>query len=136
MVALTLNLRLDDIECIDETGDLGTWALPDEFCTVSGDGCPTKHETPEAFVGWTALEVLVLANEALGGADISPYSISQVNDIVSWYNETFDECREVVSCPTEEICDNGCDDDFNGDTDCDDESCTGDPACPVIIDLI
>ena len=29
----------------------------------------------------------------------------------------------------DEICDNGCDDDFNGDVDCDDEACAEFPAC-------
>jgi hypothetical protein len=126
IVALTLNLRLFDIDCIGEggTGNLAGWALPAEFCTMGKDGCVKKHTAPDGFVGMTAAEILALANDVIGGEDVG-LSPSEINGAVSFFNETFDECVEVVTCPIDpvEICDNGCDDDFDGDVDLDDTDC-------------
>ena len=38
---------------------------------------------------------------------------------------------DTSGCTLIEICDNGIDDDANGDTDCDDATCAGNPPCPV-----
>ncbi len=129
IVALTLNLRLFDIDCIGEdgTGDLAGWELPEEFCTIGPDGCPKKHTTPDGFVGLEVGAILALANDVIGGEDVG-LSPSEINGAVSFINEAFDGCSEIVSCPTEEICCNGCDDDFNGLTDGED------PACAEICD--
>ena len=51
-------------------------------------------------------------------------------------NGICDPGEDYCSCPTDcgappaEICDNGLDDDCDGDIDCDDADCFGDPACP------
>jgi hypothetical protein len=50
------------------------------------------------------------------------------NDATS-INEAFDECKQIIDYPSSEICDNGCDDDFDGDVDCNDSDCSTDPAC-------
>jgi hypothetical protein len=44
----------------------------------------------------TVAGLLQLANDALGGVNISGLSLSQINDAVSAINETFDECRLLV----------------------------------------
>jgi len=127
IVALTLNLRLFDIDCAggEETGDLASWVLPSQFCTIGHDGCIKKHTAPSGFVGMQVSEILAMANEAIAGEDVGA-SLSAINGVVSFFNETFDECAKVVSCPIDptEICDNGCDDDFDGLTDLDDPDCT------------
>jgi hypothetical protein len=126
IVALTLNLRLFDIDCAggEETGDLASWELPAEFCTIGYDGCITKHTAPSGFVGMQVGEILAMANEAIAGEDVGA-SLSAINGAVSFFNETFDECAEIVSCPIDpvEICDNGCDDDFDGLVDSADPDC-------------
>ncbi|TKJ37115.1 MAG: hypothetical protein CEE38_09455 [Planctomycetes bacterium B3_Pla] len=127
VVALTLNLRLYDIACVPDIGDLGGWTLPAEYCTVTGDGCPMKTTVPGPLVGLTVGDLLALANAALAGEDVG-VSLSMINNAVSGINEAFDECAELVDCPTEEICDNGCDDDFDGLVDYEDEI-----DCPIII---
>jgi hypothetical protein len=98
--------------------------LPAEFCTIGKDGCITKHTAPSAFVGLTVGEILALANEVIAGEDVG-VSPSMANGAVSFFNETFDECVEVTSCPVDpvEICDNGCDDDFDGLVDIEDPDC-------------
>lgn len=125
VVALTLNLRLYDYGC-DEGGNLAGWVLPAEFCTIGENGCPEKYKIPESLQGLTVAELLVLANEYLGEPD--GFSVSDIYKGVTAINEGFDECREVMSCPTEEICGNGCDDDFDGLVDDDDIV-----DCPVIV---
>ena len=48
------------------------------------------------------------------------------------YNSKEDTCSAGVECEVakvEEICGNGLDDDGNGDTDCDDAACAGEPDC-------
>ena len=127
VVALTLNLRLYEYGCNEEGGDLAAWVLPAEFCTLGEDGCPEHFDIPEDLVGLTVQELLDAANAALAGD--TTYSLGDINDAVTAINEGFDECRETISCPTEEVCDNGCDDDFNGDVDCDDVECTLDLSC-------
>jgi len=114
IVALTLNLRLYNIDCVGEggTGNLAGWELPEEFCTMGKDGCPKQHITPDGFVGMPVGEILALANEVIGGADVG-VSPSEINGAVDFINEAFDKCAEIVTCPTEEICGNGCNDDFD-----------------------
>jgi hypothetical protein len=69
----------------------------------------------------TVQELLDAANAALAGDDT--YSLSDIYKAVKAVNEGFDECRELVPCPEAEICDNGCDDDFDGLIDGDDPDC-------------
>jgi len=71
-------------------------------------------------------ELLEMANDYLGGLG---GDVSDLYTGVSAINEGFDECREVMECPTEEICDNECDDDFDELVDCDDPDCADFPAC-------
>jgi hypothetical protein len=40
--------------------------------------------------------LLQLANDALGGVDVSPLTLSQIQDAVAGINETFDECKIVT----------------------------------------
>jgi hypothetical protein len=132
IVALTLNLRLYSIDCMGGggTGDLAGWTLPEEFCTMGKDGCAKKHITPDAFVGMEVGAILALANEVIAGEDVG-VSPSEINDVVDFINETFDGCKEIVTCPTVEICNNGCDDDFDGLVDCADPDCYGVGDCPT-----
>ena len=44
----------------------------------------------------TAAGILQLANDALGGVNISPLTVQDVHGLVGGLNETFDECRMVV----------------------------------------
>jgi hypothetical protein len=44
----------------------------------------------------TAAGILQLANDALGGVDISPLTVQDVHGLVGGLNELFDECRMVV----------------------------------------
>ncbi len=121
VVALSLNVRLHGVGCVEGVSDLGSFVLPDEFCTLGDDGCPEKFFIPESLVGLTVNELLALANEALGGE--ANELIGDLYEAASAINEGFDECRSVIACPTEEICDNGCDDDFDGLVDGDDPDC-------------
>jgi uncharacterized repeat protein (TIGR01451 family) len=112
VVTLSLNVRLGALPClsIDEPdGLLGTFVIPEgPFCTVAvgdEDGDITQVEIDDAFAGWTVNELLALANEALGGANISPYKLSQINNAVTAINEGFDGCRTVVACPEEDLID-------------------------------
>jgi hypothetical protein len=132
IVALTLNLRLYSIDCMGGggTGDLAGWTLPEEFCTMGKDGCAKKHTTPDAFVGMEVGAILALANDVIAGEDVG-VSPSEINDVVDFINETFDGCKEIVTCPTVEICNNGCDDDFDGLVDCADPDCYGVGNCPT-----
>ena len=128
VVALTLNLRLFNYGC-DNGGDLAAWELPAEFCTMGENGCAEKFMIPEPFVGMTVDELLALANDALAGLTLPDgVTIGMIYDGVTAINEGFDECRETIACPTEEICGNGCDDDFDGLVDYDDID-----DCPVTV---
>jgi hypothetical protein len=124
VVALTLNLRLYP-GCLGDGADLGSFILPSEpFCTVPyGDmeACVEHFEIPEALQGMTVAELLDIANAALAGDDT--YSISDIYKAVTAINEAFDECRTIVPCIRPEICNNGCDDDGDGDVDGDDLDC-------------
>jgi hypothetical protein len=137
VVALDLNLRMSP-GCLPEggSGDLAVLVLPDVFCVVPYDNpeaCPMQYIIPEPLVGKTVAEVLELANKALGGEELpEDITIGMLYEAASSINEGFDECAMIVSCPEAEICDNSCDDDFDGDIDCSDEDCVEDPACEII----
>ena len=123
VVALTLNTRYD--------GYLGDLVLPgtiDEdgvFCVVYDGGCPMQYTISKEVIdllggaGATVYDLLDLANAALAGG-YSKKELSAINSAVSTINEAFDECVDLIDCPTSEVglCDNGCDDDFDGLTDC------------------
>jgi uncharacterized repeat protein (TIGR01451 family) len=129
VVALTLNICVSP-DCIEDSDNLAGWILPAEFCTVPADdpeACPEHYTIPEDLVGLDVSELLAAANAALAGDPT--YSLGDIYAAVTAINEGFDECRSVVPCPEEEICDNGCDDDFDGYVDCEDEDCVADPAC-------
>jgi len=136
VVALTLNLRLYP-GCLEDGAYLGSYILPDSpFCTVPYDNeeaCVEQFEIPEALQGMTVDQLLIEANAALAGD--TTYSMSDIYKAVTAINEGFDECRMIVPCIRPEICDNGCDDDGDGDVDCDDEQCYGIGDCPVPIEL-
>ena len=122
VVALSLNVRLnllDDPLCLEDALPLGGLEIPEgPFCTVPYGEEEACSEEYESLGGMTVDDLLELANKALGGEDISPYSIGQVNDAVTAINEAFDECRTIVPCIRPEICGNGCDDDGDGLIDC------------------
>ena len=82
----------------------GSWAvLAPRNCGSSepaGTGTPTQLVSPEissylASHGYatTVAGLLQLANDALGGVDVSPLSLSQIQEAVANINEVFDECR-------------------------------------------
>jgi hypothetical protein len=131
VVALTLNLRLYP-GCLDDGAYLGSYVLPDSpFCTIPYDqpeACVEQFEIPEELQGLTVDQLLDTANAALAGD--TTYKISDIYKAVTAVNEAFDECRIIVPCIRPEICDNGCDDDGDGDVDCDDTQCYGVGDCP------
>jgi hypothetical protein len=132
VVALTLNLRVSE-GCVEESGILADWELPEEFCTVPyGDeeACGEYSSIPSALAGMTVGDLLAAANAALAGE--GPYSLSDIYNAVTAINEGFDECRTLVPCIRPEICGNGCDDDGDGLTDCCDPDC----ACEICDDGI
>jgi hypothetical protein len=51
----------------------------------------SSHGYPATIQG-----LLKLANDALGGASISPLTLDQIQEAVAGINETFDECRFVM----------------------------------------
>jgi hypothetical protein len=66
----------------------------------AGAGVPTQLVSPAissylATHGYavTVAGLLQLANDALGGVNVSPLTLSQIQDAVSNINETFDECK-------------------------------------------
>jgi len=126
VLALTLNTLISE-DCIEDSGDLLALTLPDEFCVVPYDdpeACPMKYTIPELLVGKTVAELLELANDALAGEELPDgITIGMIYEAATALNEGFDECATIVACPTEEICCNGCDDDFDGLTDGDDPDC-------------
>jgi hypothetical protein len=120
-VALTLNLLVSE-GCVEDSGILADWVLPEEFCTVPyGDeeACAEYSSIPTSMVGKTVAEMLAAVNAALAGTG----SISDAYGAATAINEGFDECRTVVPCIRPEICGNGCDDDGDGLTDCCDPDC-------------
>jgi len=113
-LALQLNLLVADGCLGDDSGNLATWVLPAEFCVVPYDdpeACPKQYTIPSSLVGKTVQQLLDAANAALGGTG----SISDAYAGATAINEGFDECATVVDCGLEiEICENGCDDDYDG----------------------
>ena len=99
MIALSLNLRLDDMGCEENIGDLDSWTLPEMFCTVDRDGDVKTNTIPEPFVGLTVGELLHLGNEALAGVD-DVVSLNEINKAVTAINEAFDGCAELIECPS------------------------------------
>ncbi|HET9278111.1 MAG TPA: hypothetical protein VFN95_07980, partial [Flavitalea sp.] len=82
----------------------GSWAvLAPRNCGSSepaGAGTPTQLVSPVissylATHGYatTVAGLLQLANDALGGVDVSPLTLSQIQEAVANINEVFDECR-------------------------------------------
>ena len=54
-----------------------------------------------------------------------------VDGALAYYYDNVAEFLDPTGCtPSPEVCNNGSDDDCDGDVDCDDADCTGDPACP------
>ncbi len=99
VVALTLNLRVSDTCLGEDSADLATWVLPEEFCTVPYDdpeACPQHYTIPAALVGKTAQQLLAAANAALAGDET--YSISDIYTAATAINEGFDEGRLIVPC--------------------------------------
>jgi hypothetical protein len=128
VVALTLNMRLHTIPCMDADGfdqPLGDYVFPEAeyICVQKGeDGCIMRYEIPESLQGLSVAGLLEVANMALAGDEElvdGAYAGS------SFVNELFDECLTIVNCPVDpvEICDDGCDNDFDGYTDLDDPDC-------------
>jgi len=131
VVALTLNLLVSD-GCVEDSEVLANLELLAEFCTVpygEEEACAELSIIPESLVGMDVGDLLDAANAALAGDDA--FSISDIYKAVTAINEGFDECRTIVPCNRPEICGNGCDDDGDGDTDCEDSDCSGDPACAI-----
>ena len=132
VVALTLNAMLVDSGIVD-VNDIDAWTITAEFCVQAEGECAQQYTIPASII--TALggdpsvsNLLAQANAALAGDD--SVDIGDIYEAVSTINEAFDECLELISCPTTEtICDDGCDNDFDGKTDCDDSDCGGDQAC-------
>jgi hypothetical protein len=58
---------------------------PDIVAYMSSHGYPT-----------TVAGLLQLANDALGGVNISPLTLNQIQEAVENINQTFDECKLVV----------------------------------------
>jgi len=119
-LALALNLRILPTDCTDP---LGTFELRTGLCKFSGvanAGCITPGvKTGEVtgissglitvldnlFGAHTPVEVLALANRALGGqtgAAIGNLSLSQIAGAAGAINEMFDECGFVDVCPVDE----------------------------------
>jgi hypothetical protein len=136
-VALTLNLRLHTIPCMDEEGfelGLGDYVFPAPadpedpeavvyICVQKGEeGCIERYMVPEVLWGMPVSVVLEMANEALAGDE---ELVNGAYAGASFVNELFDECLTIVSCPVDPVedCGNGCDDDFDGLTDLDDPDC-------------
>jgi len=132
-VALTLNLLVPE-GCVDDSGILADWVLPEEFCTVPyGDeeACAEYSSIPSSLVDGVkdVGDLLAAVNAALAGTG----SLSDAYAGATAINEGFDECRTVVPCIRPEICGNGCDDDGDGLTDCCDPDC-GCEICDNLID--
>jgi hypothetical protein len=127
VVALTLNMRLSTIPCLDADGfdqPLGSYEFPDAdyICVQQGeDGCIMRYAIPESLQGLSVAALLETANMALAGDE---ELVDGAYAGASFVNELFDECMTIVTCPDiDEICDNDCDDDFDGLTDLNDPDC-------------
>ena len=84
--------------------------------------------------------------------DYSSMSVDPVDDCTFWYTQEyyettgsfdfntricsfkFDSCGTVCEPTGAEVCDDGIDNDCDGDFDCADSDCSGDPSCEVICD--
>ena len=110
-VALTLNLRLNTIPCMDEGFDQPlseyVFPAPDDsedvyICVQQGEeGCIERYMVPESLYGVPVWVVLDLANEALAGnVDL----VDGAYEGASFINELFDECWTIVSCPPLDSC--------------------------------
>jgi len=84
----------------------GMAIIADRICgssLPSGSGTPTQLVSP-SIVSYlsshgyptTVAGLLQLANDALGGVNISPLTLSQIQEAVTSINETFDECKMVI----------------------------------------
>ena len=108
VVALTLNMRLHTIPCMDADGfdqGLGEYEFPDAdyICVQKGEeGCIERYEIPEILKGMPVSVLLELANEALAG---DKALIGGAYAGASFVNELFDECWTIVTCPPEDSCD-------------------------------
>ena len=84
----------------------GTAIIADRDC---GSNVPTGAGTPVQLVSTavvsymsshgyplTVAGLLQLANDALGGVNIAPLTLSQIQEAVTNINETFDECKILV----------------------------------------
>jgi hypothetical protein len=71
----------------------------------------------------------------LGNGDVNGDNSLDLSDAIYLLTHLFQGGPAPLACPgtplTETSCDNNFDDDEDGDTDCADSDCTGDPACPV-----
>jgi hypothetical protein len=116
-VALTLNLRLHTILCMDADGfdqALGDYVFPAPLdpedpeaevyiCVQKGEeGCIERYMVPEILWGMPVSTLLDWANEALAG-DEELVNAAYVG--ASFVNELFDECLTIVSCPPLDSCD-------------------------------
>ena len=128
VVALSLNVALDT-SAFNDYGELEDFELSAEFCVQPEEegACPTKWTIPGAVLTAlgddnTVADLLALANQVLGGSH--PELLGPITDAVTAVNEAFDECGQYIACPeTETICDDNCDNDFDGLFDGDDPDC-------------
>jgi len=119
VVALTLNMRLHTIPCMDADGfdqALADYVFPeaDYICVQQGeDGCIMRYAIPESLQGLSVDALLAKANLALAGDE---KLVDGAYEGASFVNELFDECMTIVACPVDpvEICDDECDNDFDG----------------------
>jgi hypothetical protein len=121
VIALTLNMWVDP-----NLGSLDLTTMPDIgdgiFCTQGEDPNDIQcFEMPDLAGVVTVADLLDLANDYLNcdGGDVS-----DIYTAVTSINEGFDECRTLVAC--REVCDDGIDNDCDGDVDCEDDEC---PPC-------
>jgi len=128
VVALSLNVRLSSIPCLgngETDSPLGSYVIPGIFeveedvylCVEGADGCIRKYLVPQSVKGLSVDQLLIVANQALAGIDVG--NIGDIANAAGFINEAFDECGSVVTCLIDpfEICDDGCDNDFDGEVD-------------------
>jgi len=92
--------------------------------TTTGAGAPNPVTPFLADEGKNYLDAWVNADQAFGamGPMVPPYTMATA----TW--------GQTQCVPVPEVCDNATDDDCDGIVDCDDPDCTGDPACPSLIE--